>query len=100
MGDIEMVFWEEDALEDRSEIFEYLYAANPVAAEKTDDAIESAGELLLSNPMLGTVRDGIQGRCLVVHDVPFNIYYHWDGKVVRILRVMHQKRKFPAERLS
>jgi|SRR5471030_3141766 len=95
MEDEYSVFWEVNSLEDRSEIFNYIYTANPVAAEKTDESIESAGELLSHNPLLGVSKTGWRGRCLVVPDVPFNIYYDVDGLVIRILRVLHQKRKFP-----
>lgn len=96
---VDSVFWEADSLEDRSEIFDYLYRANPTAADKTDEKIESAGELLGSNPGLGVSKNGFPGLCLVMSEVPFNIYYDFDGKVVRILRVIHQKRQFPKARL-
>lgn len=99
MGNSCPVYWEADSLEDRSEIFEYLYDANPVAAEKTDESIESSGELLGVSPGMGVKKGGFPGRCLVMSDVPFNIYYDWDGNVVRILRVLHQKRRFPKARL-
>jgi len=99
MGISSSVYWEADSLEDRSEIFEYLYDANPVAAEKTDECIESSGELLATHPGMGVRKDGFLGRCLVLSEVPFNIYYDWDGKNVRILRVLHQKRQFPKARL-
>jgi len=93
------VFWEADSLEDRSEIFDYLYGANPVAADKTDEIIESAGDLLGSNPGMGVRKNDFPGFCLILTDVPFNLYYDFDGKVVRILRVIHQKRQFPNVRL-
>jgi len=99
MGISNSVYWEHDSLEDRSEIFEYLYDANPVAAEKTDESIESSGELLGMSPLMGVKRNDLPARCLVLSDVPFNIYYDWDGKKVRILRVLHQKRQFPKARL-
>lgn len=99
MGSSCFVYWEAESLEDRSEIFEYLYDANPVAAEKTDECIESSGELLGDNPCMGVKKTGFPGRCFVMSDVPFNIYYDWDGKSVRILRVLHQKRRFPKARL-
>jgi len=99
MGISNSVYWEFDSLEDRSEIFKYLYDANPVAAEKTDESIESSGELLGTNPLIGVKKVGFPGRCFVLSDVPFNIYYDWDGKKVRILRVLHQKRQFPKARL-
>jgi plasmid stabilization system protein ParE len=35
-----MIFWEEESLNDREKIFEFLYVFNPDAAEKTDEIIK------------------------------------------------------------
>lgn len=35
-----MILWEEESLNDREQIFEFLYNFNPIEAEKTDDLIE------------------------------------------------------------
>lgn len=39
-----MISWEEDSLNDREKIFEFLYDFNPSAADKTDEIIESKVE--------------------------------------------------------
>ena len=46
-----MIYWEEEALNDREKIFEFLYQFNPVAAEKTDEIIEDKVENLLEQPL-------------------------------------------------
>ncbi|WP_369410413.1 type II toxin-antitoxin system RelE/ParE family toxin [Neiella litorisoli] len=45
--------WEEESLNDREKIFEFLYDFNPVAADKTDEIIEQKVELLLEQPLMG-----------------------------------------------
>ena len=45
-----MIYWEEEALNDREKIFEFLYEFNPLAAEKTDEIIEAKVENLLAQP--------------------------------------------------
>ncbi|MDE1497079.1 type II toxin-antitoxin system RelE/ParE family toxin [Xenorhabdus bovienii] len=92
---MENVVWEEDALDDRINIFEYLYQYNPQAAEKTELIFEKQDGLLALQPYLGVCKNGWNGFCLVLADVPFNIYYDVDGNIVRIMRVLHQKQRFP-----
>lgn len=90
-----MIFWEEESLNDREEIFEFLYNFNPDAAEKTDEIIESKVEKLIDHPLMGIQREGIQGRLLIIPEVSMIVSYFVDGSVIRILRVLHQKQKFP-----
>ncbi len=90
-----MIFWEEESLNDREEIFEFLYNFNPDAAEKTDEIIEAKVEKLIDHPLMGVQRDGIRGRLLIIPEVSMIVSYFVDGSVIRILRVLHQKQKFP-----
>ncbi len=48
-----MILWEEESLNDREEIFEFLYDFNPDAAEKTDNLIEAKVENLLEQTFNG-----------------------------------------------
>ena len=57
-----MIYWEEESLNDREKIFEFLYEFNPEAAERTDEVIEKNAENLLLNPLMGVEREGIRGR--------------------------------------
>ena len=92
-----MIFWEEESLNDREKIFEFLYAFNPDAAEKTDEIIEAKIENLIEQPLMGVQRDGIRGRLLIIPEVSMIVSYFVDGSTIRILRVLHQKQKFPIE---
>lgn len=90
-----MILWEEESLNDREKIFEFLYDFNPAAADKTDQVIEDKIENLLQQPLMGVQRDGIKGRLLIIPEISMIVSYSVDGSVIRIMRVLHQKQKFP-----
>ncbi|MBM7035007.1 type II toxin-antitoxin system RelE/ParE family toxin [Vibrio ulleungensis] len=90
-----MIFWEEESLNDREKIFEFLYDFNPAAAEKTDDLIASKVECLLEQPLMGVQRDGIRGRLLIIPEISMVVSYWVEVEIIRIMRVLHQKQKFP-----
>ncbi|GAD29174.1 conserved hypothetical protein [Photobacterium leiognathi lrivu.4.1] len=90
-----MILWEEESLNDREKIFEFLYDFNPDAAERTDELIELKVENLLEQPLMGVKRDGIRGRLLIIPEISMIVAYWVDGSVIRIMRVLHQKQKFP-----
>lgn len=90
-----MILWEEESLNDREKIFEFLYDFNPTAADKTDQVIEDKIENLLQQPLMGVQRDGIKGRLLIIPEISMIVSYSVDGSVIRIMRVLHQKQKFP-----
>lgn len=90
-----MIYWEEESLNDREKIFEFLYDFNPAAAEKTDDLIEQEVELLLEQPLMGVQRDGIRGRLLIIPDISMVVSYWVDDSTIRVMRVLHMKQKFP-----
>lgn len=92
-----MILWEEKSLEDREKIFEYLYEFNPVAAEKADNIIEAKVESLLEQPLIGVQREGLRGRLLIIPEISMIVSYWVDGSVIRIMRVLHQKQKFPTD---
>lgn len=89
------LLWEQDALEDRLNIFEYLYRYTPEAAEKTDNALEAAAESLRTNPERCARQEGGRGRRMVTPGLPFLIFFDLDEdlRLVRILRVLHQKQR-------
>jgi addiction module RelE/StbE family toxin len=89
------ICWEEESLNDREKIFEFLYDFNPTAAEKTDEIIELKVENLLHQPLMGVEREGIRGRLLIIPEVSMIVSYWVDNTVIRVMRVLHQKQKFP-----
>ena len=90
-----MIVWEKDSLDDREVIFEFLYEFNPLAAEKTDTIIEAKVENLIQQPLMGVEREGIPGRLLIIPEVSMIVSYFVREDVIHILRVLHQKQKFP-----
>ena len=92
-----MIFWEEESLNDREKIFEFLFDFNPSAAEKTDQIIEAKVENLLEHPLMGFERDIFRGRVLIIPEVSMIVSYWVDGETIRIMRVLHQKQNFPPE---
>lgn len=92
-----MIFWEEESLNDREKIFEFLYDFNSDAAEKTDEIIEAKAENLIEQSLMGVQRDDIRGRLLIIPEISMLVSYFVDGSTIRILRVLHQKQKFPIE---
>lgn len=92
-----MIFWEEESLNDREKIFEFLYDFNPDVAERTDNTIEQKVETLLDQPQMGVQRENIRGRLLIIPEVSMIVSYMIDGESIRIMRVLHQKQKFPID---
>ena len=92
-----MIFWEEESLNDREKIFEFLFDFNPRAAEKTDQIIEAKVENLLEHPSIGVQKELLRGRILIIPEISMIVSYCVDGEIIRIMRVLHQKQKFPTE---
>ncbi|MGU3815180.1 type II toxin-antitoxin system RelE/ParE family toxin [Vibrio diabolicus] len=92
-----MILWEEESLNDREKIFEFLYDFNPEAADKTDEIIEAKVENLLEQPQMGVQRDGIRGRLLIIPEISMIVSYWVEGDIIRIMRVLHQKQRFPPD---
>lgn len=92
-----MILWEEESLNDREKIFEFLYDFNPDVAERTDNIIEAKVENLLEQPLMGVQRDGIRGRLLIIPEVSMIVFYWVEGSIIRIMRALHQKQKFPTD---
>ncbi len=63
--------------------------------KKTDELIEAKVENLLEQPLIGVQRDGIRGRLLIIPEISMIVSYWVDGSKIRIMRVLHQKQKFP-----
>ncbi|MBL4560904.1 MAG: type II toxin-antitoxin system RelE/ParE family toxin [Labilibaculum sp.] len=89
------VVWEEDAIEDRVGIFEFLFEnAGSGVADKVDSEIVSAVENISVFPFIGGAWRGM-GREYSMGKLPYNIYYDLDEEKERvlILRILHNKRQ-------
>ena len=92
-----MIYWEVESLNDREKIFEFIHEFNPIAAEKTDEIIEAKVQNLLEQPNMGVQREGIRGRLLIIPEVSMIVSYYVDRSNIHIMRVLHQKQKFPTD---
>ncbi len=90
-----MIFWEEESLNDREKLFEFLYVFNPDAAERADQIIEEKVEHLLNHPFIGVELEGVRGRLLIIPEVSVLVPYWTDEVTINVMRVLHQKQKFP-----
>ena len=90
-----MIVWEKSSLDDREAIFEFLYEFNPLAAEQTDAIIGKKVENLNQQPLMGVEREGIPGRLLIIPELSMIVSYIRKDDIIHILRVLHQKQKFP-----
>nr|WP_281253000.1 type II toxin-antitoxin system RelE/ParE family toxin [Pseudocolwellia agarivorans] len=57
--------------------------------------MEAKVKSLLKHPLMGVQRDLFRGRLLIIPEVSMIVSYWVDGKTIRIMRVLHQKQKFP-----
>ena len=92
-----MILWEKSSLDGREAIFEFLYEFNPLAAEQTDAIIEKKVENLNQQPLMGVEREGIPGRLLIIPELSMIVSYFRKDDIIHILRVLHQKQKFPVD---
>ena len=91
------VVWTEPAVCDLERIDRYLRRRNPVAADKTGEAILSKAGLLARHPQLGSVWEEDDGwRFLVMR--PYKIFYRILTKqnVVEISHIRHGARALPS----
>jgi toxin ParE1/3/4 len=87
--------WLESAFVDLHRIREYIRQFNPVAAQKTVAVIEAAAKNLPRFPEMGHPGEVRGTRELVIPRLPYFLVYRLKGDSVQILRVMHEKQKWP-----
>lgn len=90
---VSTLIWEEEAVNDRTDYFEWLYTQNPNAAEEADQHIEDTVELLINNPFLGRNDEYVRGvRVLIIKGLSLNVYYQESNGTIKVLRILHQSR--------
>lgn len=90
---VSTLIWEEEAINDRTDYFEWLYKQNPNAAEEADQHIEDTVDLLIHNPFLGRDYELARGvRVLIIRGLSLNVYYQESNGTVRVLHILHQSR--------
>ena len=87
--------WTPEAIADREAIYEHVEADNPAAALTLDELFAACAARLIDHPVLGRVGRVDGTRELVVHRNYILIYDVVDD-VMRVLRVLHAARRWPA----
>jgi len=89
------VVWLDDAEADLDRETDYLLARNPDAALRIARAIRAQVGRLAEHPAMGRAGRVEGTRELVIVDTPYLVPYYLKGREVRILAVIHGKRKWP-----
>jgi addiction module RelE/StbE family toxin len=89
--------WTRRASVDRAGIIDRIGIDNPAAAHALDDRFSQKSRLLIDHPRLGRPGRVPGTRELVTHP-SYILIYDVTRTTVRILRVMHAARQWPAPR--
>ncbi len=90
-----IVQWLLEASQQRYDQLDYIAQANPIAAIRLDEEIETQTESLVQNPEIG--RDGrVAGtQELVIARTPFLAVYRIEADEIKILNLLHQSQQWP-----
>ena len=91
------LFWTPEAIQDRDDIYDYIEADNPAAALALDELLSEKASRLVDHPNLGRPGRMADTRELVAHQ-NYVLVYDVAGDLVRVLRVLHAARQWPATR--
>ena len=73
--------------------FELYRERNPVAAQRFEDAVEGATELIMERPFAWPVDDAeVDTRHFVLQRFPYSVVYRVADETVTIVAVAHQRR--------
>jgi plasmid stabilization system protein ParE len=88
------------ALDDTFEIWSYIAQDSPAAADRVEEAIYLACELLAGSPLAGTVRRDLTSlpvRFWIVPPFPnYFIVYDPQTEPLQVIRVLHRARNIPS----
>ena len=88
------------AVSDLFEIWNYIASDNPATADRVEDAVFRACDLLADAPFAGSVRPDLTAlpvRFWVVRPYPnYLIVYNPSTKPLQIIRILHAARNLPA----
>lgn len=89
------VDWSPRALRDLIAIYRTTTADNPAAAAEQSEHIIERAEALARYPRLGKASAWRGRRVLILTRYPYSIYYRAVRHGARVVRVVHQRRRFP-----
>lgn len=87
--------WSRLGLKELYESFEFIAAENVHAAVLVRKRIAVAAEMLEAHPLLGVPGQKPGTRELPVPDTTYTLVYRVTSRVIKIGRVLHQRRKYP-----
>jgi plasmid stabilization system protein ParE len=88
------VLWVPEAVQDRADIWDYLYALNPRAAIEMDRRFSDSVEHLRLNPHLGAPGLIAGTRELIPHP-SYRLVYQIADEGIWILTLLHTARQWP-----
>ena len=89
-----IVVWTPEALQDRSEIWDFITAEDPYAAVRMDALFSNAASRLEAHPRIGRTGQILGTLELIPHE-SYRLVYEIEGEVVWILALVHTARQWP-----
>jgi toxin ParE1/3/4 len=89
------IAWTRRAILNLHHVREFIRQENPAAAEKVGARLEKAASGLARFPESGRAGKVPGTRELVIPGLPYLLIYQVSGDTVTILRVLHDKQKWP-----
>lgn len=89
------LIWSPQSVEDRKQIYAFIFEYDRDAADKMDDLFNSQANRLLSFPEMGKPGRVPGTRELIVHKHYLLVYVH-DVDAINIVTVLHASRQYPA----
>lgn len=88
------VFWTPEAIQDRTDIWEYIASDSPPAAARMDALFSEAAAGLATHPFMGKPGKVAGTRDLIIRK-RYRPVYEVDGETVWILALVHAARLWP-----
>jgi toxin ParE1/3/4 len=89
------IAWTRRAVRNLHHVRNFIRLDNPAASERVGARIEAAAANLARFPESGRIGEVPGTRELVLPALPYLIVYRVSGDSVQILRVLHEKQKWP-----
>jgi toxin ParE1/3/4 len=89
--------WTKAAIEDLSDICDYIMRDRPDAAKQVASKILQQVESLVDNPHIGRKGRIAGTRELVIGRYPYSIPYRVHEEEIQLLRVLHDRRNWPGK---
>ncbi|KAF1069713.1 MAG: Toxin RelE2 [Pseudomonas citronellolis] len=88
------IYWTPEAVQDRTDIWEYIVAENPAAAVRMDELFSTTVAKLKDFPEMGRPGKAPGTRELIPHE-SYRLVYQLNGETVWILALVHTARLWP-----